>query len=68
MFPRDTYLCSFQADIVAQSKIIFHEKELLQLIHDHLINQGKFYNIIIYNIIVKLIVLDKQKVWILFLW
>ena len=31
---------SLQADIVAQSKIIFQEKELLQLIHAHLVNKG----------------------------
>ena len=30
----------FQADIVAHSKIIFREKELLKLIHAHLKNQG----------------------------
>ena len=33
-------LSSLQADIVAQSKIIFQEKELLQLIHAHLVNKG----------------------------
>jgi len=30
-----------QADIVAQTHIVYHEKELLQLIHDHLIKEGK---------------------------
>ncbi|XP_046327233.1 DDB1- and CUL4-associated factor 1-like isoform X2 [Haliotis rufescens] len=29
-----------KADIVAQTKIIFHERELLQLIHDHLLAKG----------------------------
>lgn len=30
-----------QADIVAQTKIIYREKELLQLIHDHLASKGE---------------------------
>ena len=33
-------LLTLQADIVAQTKIIYHEKELLQLIHEHLVNIG----------------------------
>jgi len=31
-----------QADIVAQTRIVYHEKELLQLIHDHLLKEGMF--------------------------
>ena len=29
-----------KADIVAQTKITFHEKELLQLMHEHLLAKG----------------------------
>jgi len=31
-----------KADIVAQTRIVYHEKELLQLIHEHLLKEGKF--------------------------
>ena len=30
-----------KADVVAQTKIVYQEKELLQLIHDHLMAKGK---------------------------
>ena len=29
-----------QADVVAQTKIVYQEKELLQLIHEHLLAKG----------------------------
>lgn len=29
-----------KADVVAQTKIVYKEKELLQLIHDHLVQNG----------------------------
>jgi len=31
-----------KADIVAQTRIVYHEKELLQLIHEHLMKEGTF--------------------------
>ena len=31
---------SFQAGVVAQTKIVYHEKELLQLIHGHMTSLG----------------------------
>lgn len=37
------FYCVFQADIVAQSRITFQEKELLQLIHSHLQSKGSVY-------------------------
>lgn len=37
------FYCVFQADIVAQSRITFQEKELLQLIHSHLQSKGSLY-------------------------
>ena len=33
-------VCENQADIVAQTRIVYHEKELLQLMHDHLLKEG----------------------------
>lgn len=29
-----------QADIVSQTRIVYHEKELLQLMYDHLVKEG----------------------------
>lgn len=37
------FYCVFQADIVAQSRITFQEKELLQLIHSHLQSKGSLH-------------------------
>ena len=34
-------LFHLQADVVAQTKIVYQEKELLQLIHEHLLSKGK---------------------------
>lgn len=38
-----SFYCVFQADIVAQSRITFQEKELLQLIHSHLQSKGSLH-------------------------
>lgn len=48
----------FQADIVAQSRITFQEKELLQLIHSHLQSKGSLHVVYIKSlyITVKLVI------------
>ena len=39
-----------RADVIAQTKIIYNEKELLQLIHDHLINKGRWQGWVKYDL------------------
>lgn len=34
------FYCNFQANVVAQTKIQFNDKQLLQLMHQHLISKG----------------------------